>query len=264
MKIAYCSDLHLDIDEKAGIPTDFEFPEADVMILAGDIGEVRFLRCGMYDTFMSRNIRDFLDRVSTQYNRVLWIPGNHEYYGSSFFEAKKIVYDYFREAGITNIDFGEMIEHMQDDCHLIGATLWTDVNKGDPLALIHGNVMNDYREIDAGTFTPKKGIEKHFEHKDFLYERLTDHNTGLKNRVVFTHHAPHYKSEENITRVTPYYSCTDMEDVISAGWPAVWIHGHTHYHVDYHIFGTRVLSNPCGYKGFETIANYFEIEVIEI
>jgi hypothetical protein len=55
-----------------------------------------------------------------------------------------------------------------------------------------------------------------------------------------------------------------MEDVISAGWPAVWIHGHTHYHVDYHIFGTRVLSNPRGYKGFETIANYFEIEVIEI
>jgi Icc-related predicted phosphoesterase len=264
IKIAYCSDLHLDIDKTAGLPTDFEFPEADVLILAGDVGEIRFLRAGMYDTYMSHNIRDFLDRVSTQYKRVLWISGNHEYYGSSFFEAKNIVYDYFREVGITNIDFGEMIEHMEGDCHLIGATLWTDVNKADPMAIISGGVMNDYREIDAGTFTPVKSIEKHYEHKNFLYERLTDHNTGMKNRVVFTHHAPHYRSDSNITRVTPYYCCTDMEDVISAGWPSVWIHGHTHFPIDYFIHATRVLSNPRGYVIYETLPKYFSIEVVEV
>lgn len=264
MKISYCSDLHLDIEANAGIPDDFIFPDADILILAGDIAQICFLRVGSFDLSYAKNFRSFLERVSAKYKRVLWIPGNHEYYQSSFLDAPKIVADYFKEVGITNIDFGEMIEHMEGDIHFIGATLWTDVNKGDPMSIIHGSSMNCYKEIDAGTFTPQKGIDKHYEHKNFLYERLTDHNTGLKHRVVFTHHAPHYKSEENITRVTPYYCCTDMEDVISAGFPDVWIHGHTHFPVDYYIFGTRVISNPRGYKGFETLANYFEIEVFEI
>jgi Icc-related predicted phosphoesterase len=264
MKIAYCSDLHLDIDPNAGFPDSFIFPDADILILAGDIAQVCFLRTGSFDLPYAKNFRNFLERASAKYNHILWIPGNHEFYDSSFKDAPNIVNAYFKEVGIDNVLYGETISHIVGEYIFIGATLWTDVNCGNPLAIMNSNMMNDYKYIDAGTFTVHDGIKKHYEHKEFIYSKITNHNSDSKNTIVFTHHAPHYKSSVDVNAFTPFYCCTDMEDIIQTGSPKLWIHGHTHHQTSYNIFNTQVLSNPRGYYGSDSLANYFKIEVIQI
>lgn len=67
--------------------------------------------------------------------------------------------------------------------------------------------------------------------------------------VVVTHHAPHPGS------IAPRYQrdlltgafASDCEDLILAGQPTLWIHGHMHHSADYRIGATRVLCNPHGY-----------------
>lgn len=262
MKISYCSDLHLDINTSAGLTGPF--PDADVLILAGDIAQVDFLRDGHYDRPEAKNLKDFLLAVSQKYGTVLWVPGNHEFYESSFKLAKPTVDNWLESSGIKNITFDETIHAQVGNVEFIGATLWTDVNNGNPLAKTAGAAMNDYRYINDGLFTIDAGIQKHYEHKEFIHGKLNAPRVGVHHRIVFTHHAPHYKSEDNITRLSPFYCCTDMEDIIYMGYPSYWIHGHTHNPMQYKIFGTTVMSNPRGYHGYEEISKYFEIEVFEI
>jgi Icc-related predicted phosphoesterase len=67
--------------------------------------------------------------------------------------------------------------------------------------------------------------------------------------VVITHHAPHSRS------LHPRYAkdllsaayVSDLEDLIVAAAPELWVHGHVHSNFDYRVGRTRVLCNPHGY-----------------
>jgi hypothetical protein len=67
--------------------------------------------------------------------------------------------------------------------------------------------------------------------------------------VVVTHHGPSVRS------IPPYHAGSPLNPafvskldalVESSGVP-LWVHGHTHYNVDYKIGSTRVLTNQRGY-----------------
>jgi hypothetical protein len=67
--------------------------------------------------------------------------------------------------------------------------------------------------------------------------------------VVVTHHAPSALSE------TPYHAnsplkaafASDLDSLVGQSGVPLWIHGHTHYNVDYVIGSTRVMTNQRGY-----------------
>lgn len=40
---------------------------------------------------------------------------------------------------------------------------------------------------------------------------------------------------------------SDLEQTMMEFGPDLWVHGHTHHAVDYHVGATRVVSNPRGY-----------------
>ena len=40
---------------------------------------------------------------------------------------------------------------------------------------------------------------------------------------------------------------SDLEDLILATHPTLWVHGHVHNSCDYRVGATRVLCNPHGY-----------------
>ena len=67
--------------------------------------------------------------------------------------------------------------------------------------------------------------------------------------IVVTHHAPSPRSE------TPGYAngplspsfVSDLGVLLAHSGIPLWIHGHTHYNVDYQLGATRVLTNQRGY-----------------
>jgi hypothetical protein len=66
---------------------------------------------------------------------------------------------------------------------------------------------------------------------------------------------PTYKDDHHMNGA--YYS--DLSELILDN-PQIktWVHGHMHNQSDYMIGDTRVVTNPRGYMGYETIANTFD------
>ena len=74
MKIQYMSDLHLEFRENSRFVKELEIPvTGDVLVLAGDT---------MYLRDTTAPLGRFWKWASANYQEVLLIPGNHEYYGN--------------------------------------------------------------------------------------------------------------------------------------------------------------------------------------
>lgn len=158
MKIKLASDLHLEFSD-INIKND---EGCDVLILSGDIMVANDLyehpetSYGMYSTVNLADLgrrqqtalrfRDFLKRVSFQFPHVIYVAGNHEFYHGRWFQSLDVLRD--ECAKFPNIYFLERDCKKIDDVTFVGGTLWTDMNRNDPLTL-HSvrDMMNDYRVI---------------------------------------------------------------------------------------------------------------------
>jgi len=58
---------------------------------------------------------------------------------------------------------------------------------------------------------------------------------------------------------------SSLDDFIEAR-PQIryWLHGHTHHNFNYWIGETRVVCNPRGYVGHESMADWFKLQYLEI
>lgn len=260
MKIWVMSDLHDDFSRSAiGVWQPPEDVEADVLVVAGDIA-------GRLST-MGR------DWIENQRRRlgipIVVIAGNHDFWGGSV--DREI--DRFRHRlqidGIHVLD-GESVTI--GGTRFVGGTLWTDyaicrdgVHKGQLEALAS---MNDFRYSRMGTgqvrprLTPQHLVGIHARHRRVIVDTLATPFAGPT--VVVTHHAPSPRSLRHGTareRLDAAYA-SDLEDVMLAGRPALWVHGHIHCQRDYVIGETRVICNPRGYVRSRKVAGvgFDEIE----
>jgi len=67
--------------------------------------------------------------------------------------------------------------------------------------------------------------------------------------VVVTHHAPSARSLQpdfQSDLLSAAYA-SHLDEFVSTCGAALWVHGHTHWSVDYRIGNTRVLANQRGY-----------------
>jgi len=201
--------------------------------------------------------RDFLKRCSFQFPHVVYVAGNHEFYHGRW----KASIQHLRDecAKFNNVYFLENDVKVIDEVTFIGATLWTDCNKGDPLTL-HAltDMMNDFRiirndELGYTKLRPAHIMHRHQQTLSYLKAILPD----MKDRkIVFVgHHAPsklstHPKYVHDYLMNGGYSS--DLSDFI-LDHPEIklWTHGHTHHPFDYVIGETRVVCNPRGYAGYE-------------
>ena len=105
MRIQILSDLHI---EFAGNRIPPLKPDAELVILAGDLAPVH-----------TRRVGDNAVRW-TGADRILYVPGNHEYYGSEIDVARRELARQFLQHGVTLLDPGAVtVEHVR----FIGATL---------------------------------------------------------------------------------------------------------------------------------------------
>ena len=109
--------------------------------------------------------------------------------------------------------------------------------------------MNDFRLIKFGgrLLTPRDTIDFHEAARDWLDAKLAKPHQGPT--IVTTHHSPSERSEQaryaggDLTAA--FHS--NLEWTIAQYHPDLWIHGHSHWSVDYQIGNTRVFSNQRGY-----------------
>ena len=250
MRVNLISDLHLEFG-------DLVLPGGDVLILGGDVVEAKNLTQSNY-------VRFFNEECS-KYREVIYVMGNHEHYGFKFDNTYQQLSDNLPD----NVHLLENETYELDGVVFIGATLWTDLNKGDPItSYTLKSAMNDYRVItkhykDKNIYhklTPEVTREEHMKTKQFISSAVAA--AGDKKIVVVTHHSPSTQS------IKPRYQgdyhmnggfSSAMEDfIIDRPQIRVWTHGHTHDTFDYMVGQTRILCNPRGYAGYEERAREFD------
>lgn len=231
MRIHLLSDLHIEFGA-------FDPPEvdADLLVLAGDV-------------HIKRNgLRWIRDRIPDR--PVIYILGNHEFYGEKF---PRLIEKLKQEAADSEIHVLENDYIEMGGFRFIGCTLWTDMAlHGDPqIGSIEALQMTDYKRVrHSPSYKRLRPIHTRFQHhlsvraiKDFL-------ETGDSRRsIVVTHHAPSIRSLPK-RRWDKLISCayaSNLENLIEEHRPLLWIHGHIHHSQDYLIGDTRVVSNPRAY-----------------
>jgi len=237
MKIWLFSDLHL---EFAVLRQPLVIPDADVCVVAGDL--CRAPANGVH--WLAENIAHAMPCV--------YVAGNHEFYGGGIKECLED--GHAAAARFPSVHFLENDFVVIHGVRFIGATLWTDyrIDGHQELAMMHARErMNDYRKIAHQRnpwqrFVPETAYRMHVVSRRFI-------ETALKadpiTTVVVTHHLPHARSIPSRFRddlLNAAYA-SDLTEVIEAGAPALWLHGHTHDSCDYQVGNTRVMCNPRGY-----------------
>ncbi|SOK58896.1 Ser/Thr protein phosphatase family protein [Yersinia phage fHe-Yen9-03] len=248
MKFTEISDIHGEIDFIKDIPDQKD----TILLIPGDIHEVK--------TFSA--YRTIIEILVNKYKEVVMVPGNHEYYKSNVTKVHrklKELDDEFSTFHFLQDDF-RIFEEGDEKVLVLGGTLWTDFENGNPLTkLMAKSMMNDYRYIRHGTpeyYWGRKLIPDdveffHYKTKNFIKKCIDEHRVLCDNikTIVMTHHAPSYQSvsaQYQDSSANAFY-CSNMDYYIGDINPNIWIHGHTHTSHDYMIGDTRIICNPRGY-----------------
>jgi Icc-related predicted phosphoesterase len=261
LKIWILSDLHLPM---SNLDWEIEFPEADICVVAGDVTDPPLESLA----WLQENIGHRMP--------VVFVAGNHEYYGHSYLEA--LAEARLHASRFPAVHFLENDGTVIGGVRFLGATMWTDFDfyetptRSMDAALLQ---MNDYRLVGYSReprrrFSPEITRAIHQASRMWLDAALTERFDGPT--VVVTHTCPHELS------VDPAYAgnalnpafVSDLSSVISQHQPDLWIHGHTHTCFDYTVPGTstRIVCNPRGYvrfRGLEVENRQFErYKVVEV
>ncbi len=228
-----------DIHSNFGKPHVREFPvvdDVDGIIIAGDIGQANY-----------NYIRESIGWFSDNYNHVVAIPGNHDYYDQKSFPE---TFDKFSRINdsYSNVDFfgypGSVDSIKIGDTTVWGNTLWFPDHRASDKYLKYASQLNDFSCIWG--FVPWV-----YEENARAIEIFSNIGEG---DVVISHHAPSWRSVY-IDYVGDWFCnfyVTDIEDIIVERKPKIWIHGHMHDSVKYEIGETKVFCNPFGYPNQRT------------
>ena len=272
MKIQLLSDLHLEAHPNwVATPA----PDADLLVLAGDIGS--------YQTGSLLADTDFgLARFSPHQGwptPVLFVPGNHEYDGLDFDQAHDRLRETCAQLGITWLErevlvWGNSAASALGQLRFIGTTLWTDFDALAPEAgasTLSGNPLaqqlkardkafraaNYYLRKTGGTrlgvpMLAQQVREQALVCQEWLRKALAERAEA--KTVVVTHFAPSLRSADPRYGMVPGTAgfCNALDELLPSA--DFWLHGHLHAPSDYLHGGCRVVANPLGYarKGEQT------------
>lgn len=223
----------------------------DVLVIAGDLA-------------VGEGIAGALDRFCRRYEeaKVLYVHGNHEYYGSDRAAVQAISREACRRNSNLRWLDGPDIVTVRGQ-RFVGAPMWfRHPGKAEVLKML----MSDFHRI------------RDFE--GWVYAEnsraLSFFDSELRNGdVVITHYLPIAACIHEKWRgdpLNPYFLC-DVEPLVRARRPRAWIHGHTHESVDLtltHVRDdgehaqTKILCNPFGYLGHELNAAFLEKAILNL
>ena len=264
MKIQLLSDLHLEVHPHL-VPTPA--PEADLLVLAGDIGS--------YQNGSLLQDADFgLARFSPLNGwpvPVLFVPGNHEYDTQDFDLAHARLRETCTRLGIVFLEravitAAELFQRNPSvsNVRFIGTTLWTDFDALSPPAAAPGASLTPLlkardKAFRAANFYLRKALTTR-QGQPLLAEQVREQALVCQawlraalatpfegQTVVITHFAPSLHSADPRYGLTPGTAgfCNALDELLPLA--QLWLHGHLHCPSDYVSHGCRVVANPLGY-----------------
>ena len=267
MKIRAYSDMHLD---HYGLLDVMWYPpmmpdDADtILILAGDIWTGT--------NFIMHSKDSWIGNLAPRFKQVLVVLGNHDYWPTEKYltikNGGKKCNEMLLDMGIMNVKVLDCDTFESDDVLFVGCTLWTDMDKFDPLAMYNmpqlmfydGKITydtsaksldlqtNSFSQLGWSRFTSELWCQTHMKHRDYL--KIIFEQNKDKKIVVITHHLPLNTLGDpafNGHQANCYYS-SDLSDLILNNNVKLWFYGHTH-HAKETLLGETLLVNNCvGYK----------------
>lgn len=215
-------------------------PKADALVLAGDLSTTKLLK-------------DSFDELFKYYDKIIYVAGNHEYYGASF----SIVHEKLERLCKR---YKNRLYWLNDNTvtlngtRFVGTTLWF---RDDPENRKYKHMLSDFTYI-------QNFEELVYAENVAAIEFLQD--TVKEEDVVITHTMPSYKCvppkymNSNLNR---FFVC-DMADLIEKARPKLWIAGHTHTPFDVNIGKTRLLGNPLGYVSLEDQSKFEDKLILDV
>lgn len=244
MRIQFCSDLHLEINDPKEFPELLE-PVAPVLALLGDIGDPE-----------SEIFVTFLDWCCRHWSQVLFIPGNHEFWRLKPETKKTIdsVIARFRilEGRYKNLKFcWRQKLYSEDGVILLATPLWSRPAEGVIPHEYEKAWIDRDRSFDADTL--------HKLHEADL-KWLTRELKAASNEtvVVLTHYAPSMMLIDSrfIGHPDETLYASDLDTLLRPPIVA-WACGHVHQSVQWlkswetatgESGEILITTNPCGYK----------------
>ena len=249
-RIQYISDIHLEMYDKLAFPLILK-PNARYLALCGDIGHPR-----------QPIFRSFMDYCSQRWDKVFYVPGNHDYYNKrpkkdwkySTPESMDTIDATIRSilAPYRNVHFlnNNVFEFPEHGINILGTPLWTDIPYDKFEAATERLRDMNYISVRdsssgagssgagssvagssvAGQFTPEVMKALHAKCSTWLLDALWQTNAQGRKAVVLTHHmpsevlvAPKYKGDPHW-----YIFYTEMSTHLSNPALLAWICGHSH------------------------------------
>jgi Calcineurin-like phosphoesterase len=271
VKIQLLSDLHLEAHPHF-VPTPA--PDADVLVIAGDIGS--------YQNGSLLKDADFGLGHFSPLNGwpvpVIFVPGNHEYDTQDFDLAHARLRETCTRLGIKFLEReiitssalfhraagGDAPILSGPPVRFIGTTLWTDFDALSPCAATSGGSLAPLlkardKAFRAANFYLRKALTTR-QGQALLAEQVREQalvcqawlRAALAKpfdgpTVVITHFAPSLQSADPRYGLTPGTAgfCNALDDLLP--YANLWLHGHLHCPSDYIRHGCRVVANPLGY-----------------
>ena len=233
MEISLVSDLHATHDQCR----ELSLPGGNILLLGGDLCPVE----GVPQKVVTR-----LEQEFDKYNKVYAVLGNHEHYHGDFDTTEELYRKIFPSIYLLDNAWVELSE----DVVLFGSTLWSDLNKGDPLVEASVRSWSDYKHISVGErrLRASDTLAAHKEAIRALYACL-EANEG-KKIIILTHFVPTSQAchPRYSMSLDNWFFYSNLEDIILDNSNIIaWCFGHTHDTYDFKIGNCRLMCNPRGY-----------------
>ncbi len=253
MKIQYCSDLHLELNDNSLFLKENQIiPMADILILAGDI---TYLRQDFYK-------HPFFDYISANWKQVYWVPGNHEFYCGIDVNS----YDFSKPIKIReNINLVNNYSVKINDIQFIFSCLWSNID--EKYEKLVESMVSDFEciIIDGKKLSSKTFNQLHKQSLNYLKQELEQSNSSKK--IIVTHHLPSHECNhiDYINSKINSAFVTDLTNFVEKSNADAWIYGHSHRNKpDFKIGKTQMLTNQLGYISHNEHKSFSLDNVIEL
>lgn len=258
MRIQLLSDLHFEANP-GFVPEPA--PDADLLVLAGDVGSYQPRRDGSVMPEPDWGLRRFA--AGRWPVPVLYVPGNHEYDAIDVDAGHAALRETCRRLGIIWL---ERTCTVLGGVRFVGTTLWSDYDAlADAGRRQPGETVASprLRQRDkafraANFYLEKMNGRRHgrlfdaeamrvlgIECQDWLRAALAEPFNGPT--VVVTHFAPTLHSADPRYGLTPGTAgfCNALDGLLPLA--DLWLHGHLHCATDLRVGRCRIVANPLGY-----------------